>query len=142
MPSSWASDATEPTVISSDRPVLAAGFCGTPHSGAMRGKKTNSAKVSGAPMATIFSDRPAANFSEGCPTGICAWTSAVSKPTRPIAMASAVSSDCECRKLAISAKKPRKKMTIASRLARSSMVLSVSSMLTRVTPASAPRMVR
>ncbi|MNT11429.1 hypothetical protein D3C72_1463080 [compost metagenome] len=141
MPSSCASDAMLPTVISSESPVFPAFGLGTPHSGDMRGKSTNRASVSGAPMAIIFSDRPAAYLSEGWPTGMCALTKAVSRPTRPIAMARAVSSDCECRKLASSAKKPRKNTTMASRRARISRVLSASSMLMRVTPASEPTMV-
>ena len=53
----------------------------------------------------------------------------------------ATSSDCEKKKLASSVKKPRKKITIASRRARSSSVLSTSSMMISVTPASRPTMV-
>ena len=57
-------------------------------------------------------------------------------------MAAAVVSDCETKKLLSIVKKPRKKITMASRRARISSVLSASSMMTSVTPASRPTMVR
>ena len=57
-------------------------------------------------------------------------------------MTLATNSDCEKKKLASRVKKPRKKITIASRRARSSSVLSTSSMMISVTPASRPTIVR
>ena len=57
-------------------------------------------------------------------------------------MPTAVSSDCENRKWLSSVKKPRKKMTKASRWALSSSVLSASSSKISALPASRPKMVR
>jgi hypothetical protein len=57
-------------------------------------------------------------------------------------MAAAVASDCEKKKFVSIVKKPRKKMTKASRRARSSSVLSASSATISVTPASRPSSVR
>ena len=66
-------------------------------------------------------------------------TSAASSASTPTNMPKAVSSDCENRKWLSSAKKPRKKITKASRRALSSSVLSVSSSRISALPASRPR---
>jgi hypothetical protein len=73
---------------------------------------------------------------------MCASASAVSSPHTETSIASAVSSDCEYRKLVSTRKKPRKKTTIASRRARSSSVFSAISTTSIVTPASLPSSVR
>jgi hypothetical protein len=57
-------------------------------------------------------------------------------------MAAAVSRDWEKKKFVSIVKKPRKKITKASRRARNSRVLSASSTTIRVTPASRPSKVR
>ena len=57
-------------------------------------------------------------------------------------MAAAVNSDCEKKKLVNMVKKHRKNTTKASRRARNSSVLSVSSTTISVTPGSRPSTVR
>ena len=98
----------------------------------------NSAATMGAPSSTMVPAVRADSRSGGLPTGLWAFTSAVSRPSSPTTMEAAVSSDCEKKKFVSIVKKPRKKMTKASRRARSSSVLSASSRVVRVTPASRP----
>ena len=122
------------------RPVISS--FGVPHSGAMRGNSMKSASMIGAPSSAIQPAVRAACARGGRPTGMCALTRAVSRPSSATSIATAVSSDCELKKFVSIAKKPRKKMTKASRRARSSSVLSASSTTTSVTPASRPSTVR
>ena len=75
------------------RPVMAS--LGTPHSGAMRGNSTNSTSMMGAPRRAMAPAVLAACASGGLPTGMWALTSAVSRPSSPSTMLTAVSSDCE-----------------------------------------------
>ena len=75
------------------RPVMAS--LGTPQSGAMRGNSMNSTSMMGAPSSAIQPAVLAACASGGLPTGMWALTSAVSSPSSPITMLTAVSSDCE-----------------------------------------------
>ena len=67
-----------------------------------------------------------------------ALTSTVKSPSVPRTMLKAVSKDCECKKLLIMQKKPRKNTTKASRRARNSIVLRVRSTTSSVIPASRP----
>ncbi|CAM3693118.1 Secreted protein [Paracidovorax anthurii] len=143
MPSSSASEATLPTSILPDRPLRPEGLSlGMPQSGAMRGKSTNSASITGAPSSAMRPASRSGSASGGRPTGMCALTSAASRPSSATSIAAAVASDCEKKKLLSIVKKPRKKITMASRRARSSSVLSASSITISVTPASRPTMVR
>ena len=132
-----------PTCMLADRPLrpLIASD-GMPHSGASRGNSTNSTAMMGAPSRAIQLAVFSAVIKGGRPTSMCALTSAVSRPSRPTSIAAAVSSDCEKKKLVSIVKKPRKKITKASRRARSSSVLSASSTTISVTPASRPSKVR
>ena len=75
------------------RPVSAS--LGMPHSGEKRGNSTNSATITGAPASAIQPAMRADSRRLGWPTGRCALTSAVSKPSRPINIAAATPSDCE-----------------------------------------------
>jgi hypothetical protein len=96
MPSSSASSAMVPTRMVFDRPVRPAmASPGVPHSGASRGNSMNSASMIGAPASAIQPAVRAACISGGRPTGMCALTSAVSRPSSASSMVSAVSSDCE-----------------------------------------------
>jgi hypothetical protein len=132
-----------PMLICPARPLRPASVsAGTPHSGAMRGNSRKSASMMGAPSSAMRAAVRIDCASGGRPTGRWALTRAVSRPSSATSMAAAVASDCENRKLASSVKKPRKNTTMASRRARSSSVLSASSMTMRVTPASVPTMVR
>ncbi len=143
MLSSSARLARLPTCMLDDsplRPVMASP--GMPHSGASRGNSTNSTAMMGAPSRAIQEAVRAARISGGRPTFMWALTSAVSSPSSPTSMAAAVSNDCEKKKLVSIAKKPRKKITKASRRARSSSVLRASRVTTSVTPASRPSSVR
>ena len=125
--SSKARLAIVPTCMLLDKPVRPAmASPGTPQSGAMRGNSTNRATMTGAPSSAIHAAVLAACSSGGLPTGIWLLTSAVSKPSRPTSIATAVSRLCEKKKLLSSVKKPRKKMTKVSRCARISSVLRLS----------------
>ena len=75
------------------RPVSAS--LGMPHSGAKRGKNTNSAIITGAPASAMRSATPADSRRLGWPTGRWALTSAVSSPSSATSMAAATGSDCE-----------------------------------------------
>ncbi len=75
------------------RPVSAS--LGMPHSGAKRGKNRNSASMMGAPASAMRSATAADSRRLGSPTGRCALTNAVSRPSRPTSMAAATGSDCE-----------------------------------------------
>ena len=131
-----------PTFITPDSPLRPAMVSlGMPHSGAMRGNSKNSAAMMGAPSSAMVPARRNACASGGRPTGMWALTSAVSSPSSATSMATAVGSDCEKKKLLSIVKKPRKNTTMASRRARTSSVLSASSITMSVTPASRPRMV-
>ena len=68
---------------------------GTPHSGAMRGKNMNNATMTGVPSSAMVDAVRSDCTRGGRPTGWCALTSAVSRPSRPSSMAAAVASDCE-----------------------------------------------
>ena len=141
--SSSASAAIAPTFMLPERPLRPVSWSpGRPHSGAMRGKNMNSATITGVPNRAMRAAARSASANGGRPTGMWALISAVSKPTSATSMAMAVGMDCEKKKLLSIVKKPRKKITMASRRARASSVLSASSMAIRVTPASRPRMVR
>ncbi len=140
--SSLAISAIAPMRIEPDSPVLPAASCGTPHSGPMRGNSRNSATISGAPSNAARAATLPAWRSDGLPTGMCASTSAVSRPHTDSSMAAAVSSDCEYRKFVSTRKKPRKNTTSASRRARNSSVFSDISTTSMVTPASLPKSVR
>ena len=141
--SSSASCAMLPTCMLPERPLRALRVSpGMPHSGAMRGNSTNSASMMGAPSSAMVPAVRSDCASGGRPTGMCALTSAVSSPSSAISMATAVGSDCEKKKLLSMVKKPRKKITRASRRARASSVFRASSTTTSATPASRPRMVR
>ena len=115
---------------------------GIPHSGAMRGNSMNSTSMIGRPSSAMRVAMCSDCVSGGRPTGRWALISAVSRPSRPSIMATATTSDCEKKKLLSSVKKPRKKITIASRRARISSVLSPSKITISVTPGSRPMMVR
>ena len=94
--SSSASAAIVPTsmlALKPLRPVMAS--VGTPHSGAMRGNSMNSTTMMGAPSSAICPAVFAASTKGGLPTGMCALTSAVSRPSSPTTMLKAVSRDCE-----------------------------------------------
>jgi hypothetical protein len=95
----------------------------------------------GAPMAAMPAAMRAACASEGRPTGMWAFTSAVSRPSSASRMPAAVGSDCEWKKCVSRVKKARKNTTKASRRARISSVLSASSTTMSVTPASCPKRV-
>ena len=136
--SSSASSATDPMRMRSDSPVPAMPSPGTPHSGPMRGKSTNSSTMIGAPKAAVRAASHEAWRRLGWPTGMCASTSAVSKPHTETSIASATTSDCEYRKWVSTMKKPRKKTTKASRRARSSSVFSAISATSKVMPGSLP----
>jgi hypothetical protein len=140
--SSLAISAIAPMRIEPDSPVRADASCGTPHSGPMRGNSRNSATITGAPSNAARAATLAAWRSGGLPTGMCASTSAVSRPHTDSSMAAAVATDCEYRKFVNTRKKPRKKTTSASRRARSSSVFSAISTTSMVTPASLPKSVR
>ena len=141
LPSST-SDAMLPMLICPDRPVRALVLSpGMPHSGAMRGNSTNSSAIRGAPSSIMCAAVRMAWVNGGRPTGMWALTSAVSRPSNATSMAAATGRACEKKKLASSVKKPRKNTTMASRRARSSSVLSASSITISVTPASRPTMV-
>ncbi len=136
MLSSSASCATLPTRICADKPLRPVAMSlGRPHSGAMRGNSRNSASITGAPARAMRAAVPKAWPSGGRPTGMWALTRAVSSPSRAASVAMAVGSDCEKKKFATRVKKPRKKIAMASRRARSSRVLSASSTTMKVTPA-------
>ena len=122
------------------RPLIASD--GMPHSGASRGNRTNSTAMKGAPSKAIQLAVFRAVVSGGRPTTRCALTNAVSSPSKATSIAPAVSSDWEKKKFVSIVKKPRKKITKASRRARSSSVFSESSTTIRVTPASRPSRVR
>ena len=142
-PSSSTRLAMLPMLISPDRPLRPrASSAGMPHSGAMRGKSRKSASMIGAPSSAMRAAMRIDCASGGRPTGRCAFTRAVSRPSRAISIIAAVTSDCDTKKLLSRVKKPRKKITIASRRARSSSVLSDSRTMMSVTPASRPMMVR
>ena len=85
-----------PCFIVFDRPVVETPSCGTPQSGPMRGKSTNSsdhhrrAEQRGARRPAR---PPGARL--GWPTGMCASTSAVSSPHTETSIATATGSDCE-----------------------------------------------
>ena len=98
----------------------------------------NSAAMMGAPSSAMVNAVRNACARGGRPTGMWALTSAVSMPSSASSMAAAVSSDCELKKLLIMVKKPRKKMTSASRRARNSRVFRAKRAITSVTPASRP----
>ena len=141
--SSSARLAIVPTCMLLDRPVRAAmASLGTPHRGAMRGKSKNRATMIGAPSRAIQLAILAACMSGGRPTGMWLLTKAVSRPSMPISMASAVSRLCEKKKLLSKVKKPRKKITNVSRWPRISKVLRLSKTTIYVTPASRPTSVR
>ena len=140
--SSLATSATPPSVSVPDRPVRAPASCGSAHKGPTRGNSRNSATITGMPNSVARAARPPASRSAGRPTGMCASTSAVSRPQTAMIMAAATGSVCEYRKLVSTRKKPRKNTTSASRRARSSRVLSTISITSRVTPASLPSSVR
>ena len=143
MLSSSASEARLPTCMVADsplRPLIASP--GIPHSGPKRGNSRNSTAITGAPNSASMLAVRATCSSGGLPTGMWALTSAVSRPSRASSIAAAVSSACEKKKLVSIVKKPRKKITNASRRARSSSVFSASRITIRVTPASRPSSVR
>ena len=81
-----------------DRPVVETPSCGTPQSGPMRGNSTNSSAITGAPSSAVRAARPLAWRRLGWPTGMCASTSAVSRPQIETSIAPATASDCEYRK--------------------------------------------
>ncbi len=95
MLSSSTSSAIWPTRIVLDRPLRPRSSAGTPHSGERRGNSRNSTSMMGAPRAAMPMAMRAACASEGRPTGMWAFTSAVSRPSSAIRMPAAVSSDCE-----------------------------------------------
>ncbi|MNG23517.1 hypothetical protein D3C84_1081300 [compost metagenome] len=66
-----------------------------PHSGAMRGNRTNNASMIGAPSSAMRPAMRADCINGGRPTGMWALTSAVSRPSSATSMASAVGKDCE-----------------------------------------------
>jgi hypothetical protein len=115
------------------------------HKGATRGKSRNSATTSGRPVSRRRAERANACRNGGRPAGCFmsrfrfsgrwANTSAATSNHTAMPMASAVTSDCECRKLASTRKNPRKKTTVASRRVRSSRVLSADITTSSVTPA-------
>ena len=74
------------------RPAIASP--GVPHSGAKRGKSKNSTTMMGAPSSAIQPAVLAATRRGGLPTGMCALTSTVSRPNKPINMLAAVTNDC------------------------------------------------
>ncbi len=78
-----------------DRPVVEMPSCGTPQSGPMRGKSTKSSAITGAPKSAVRAASPLAWRRLGCPTGMCASTSAVSRPHTETSIATATGSDCE-----------------------------------------------
>ena len=85
-----------PTFMLPDRPLRPAMVSpGTPHSGAMRGKNMNRAAMMGAPSSAMVAAVRSDCMSGGRPTGMCALTRAVSRPSSATSMAKAVSSDCE-----------------------------------------------
>ncbi len=142
MPSSSASEATLPISMRPDSPLRPVGFSlGMPQSGAMRGNSRNSASMTGAPSSAMRPASRSGTDSGGRPTGMWALTRAVSRPSSATSIAAAVASDCEKKKLLSIVKKPRKKSTMASRRACTSIVLSASSITMSVTPASRPTMV-
>jgi len=96
----------------------------------------------GAPSSAMVAATCADSRNGGLPTGMWLLTSAVNKPSSASSIAAAVSSDCEKKKLVSIVKKLRKKMTKASRCARSSSVFNVSNTTISVTPASRPSRVR
>ncbi len=139
MASSSASSATLPTLMVEDSPLLpVCASLGRPHSGGRRGNSTNSTIITGAPANAILHASQADSRRRGSPTGRCALTRAVSRPSSPISIAAAVSSDCERKNPVSRVKKPRKKITKASRRALNSSVFSASRLTTSVTPASWP----
>ena len=143
MLSSNANLAMLPTCMLADRPLRPLiASPGTPHSGAMRGNSTNSTAITGAPSRAIQPAVLAACSSGGLPTGMWVLTSAVNSPSRAINMAAATKSDCEKKKFVSIVKKLKKKITNASRLARSSSVFRASRITINVTPASRPNSVR
>jgi hypothetical protein len=78
-----------------DKPVLASVSCGTAHSGARRGKSMNSTTMIGAPSSAALAATAPARASDGRPTGMCASTSAASRPQTDTSMAAATASVCE-----------------------------------------------
>ena len=129
--------------MSSDRPVVPCSWLlGKPHSGGRRGKNTNSTSISGMAHSSNCPDCPSSWRTVGRPAGRWALTSAASRPHRASNAARAVSRLCECKNTVTRLKKPRKKITMASRRARISRVFMVSSKASRATPASGPTMVR
>ena len=85
-----------PTSMLEDRPERPLSMSlGMPHSGATRGNNTNSTTMMGAPIRPIQPAVRAASSSGGRPTGMWWLTRAVSRPSRPITMAAAVSRLCE-----------------------------------------------
>ena len=96
MLSSSTSSAIWPTFMEPERPLRPVSSCpGTPHSGDRRGNNRNSTSMMGAPMSAMPPAMRAACESGGRPTGMWAFTSAVSRPSSAIRMPAAVSSDCE-----------------------------------------------
>ena len=96
----------------------------------------------GAPRRAIQPAVRAACSKGGRPTGMWLLTSAVSSPSNDTSMAAAVNRLCEKKKLLSRVKKPKKKMTNASRRARISSVFNASNTTIKVTPASRPNRVR
>ncbi len=91
--SSLAISAIAPSCIVPDKPVLAMLSCGTPHSGPMRGKSTNSSTISGAPTSAARAACAPARAIGGRPAGMCASTSAVISPHTDTSIAAAIAID-------------------------------------------------
>ena len=136
--SSCAIWATEPMRMLFDSPVREMSSCCTPHSGPIRGNRTNSRAMIGNPNSAVRAASVEAWRRLGWPTGICASTKAVKRPQTDTSIAAATSIDCEYKKCVNTRKKPRKKTTNASRRARSSIVFNATSTTARVTPGSLP----
>ena len=77
-----------------DRPVIAMPSVGMPQSGPTRGNSANISTMMGAPSSAVRAASHAAWRSAGWPTGMCARTSAVSRPHTATSIATATSSDC------------------------------------------------
>ncbi len=78
-----------------ESPVLAPASRGMPQSGATRGNSTNSSTMTGAPNSAKRPARPAACAKLGWPTGMCASTTAASRPQTETIIAVAMAIDCE-----------------------------------------------
>ena len=85
-----------PTRMVFDKPLRPAiASPGVPHNGASRGNSRNNASMIGAPASAIQPAVFAACVNGGRPTGMCAFTSAVSRPSSATSIVTAVISDCE-----------------------------------------------